>query len=74
MSKRSEYHRITPVSVSFFEETEVFCVSLFFITQWFSNEKEATEYADYLYEKFFFLDISQNIRIKRYRINSTTYT
>lgn len=73
MSKKNEYHRLTSVSVSFFEETEVYCVSFFVITQWFTNEREALEYAEYLKEKFFFMNFPDNVRIKKYRINSTIY-
>lgn len=73
MSKKSEYHRITPASVSFFEEVEIFCVSFFFVTQWFSNEKEATDYAQYLRENFFFINFPDKIAIKKYRIMPTIY-
>lgn len=73
MSKKNEYHRITSTSVSFFEETEIFCVSLFFMSQWFTNEKDALEYANFLYERFFFYNLPNKVIIKKYTISPTTY-
>lgn len=68
--KIGRYQQITPVSISYFIETEVFCVSFLIVTRWFTNEKDAIEYASYLNEKYFFLNYPNKIRIKKYTINN----